>query len=549
MATTSDPARRSGNYPPTIWDDSYIQTLSVGVTEEEEIRRDKLKEDVRHLMDKEKGLVEQLELLDNLRQLGLSYHFEPEIKDVLKSINSMERINNELENNLHGNALLFRLLREYELDTSQLSVNLIDSFKSLKDGSKLKSLVHDIKGMLSLYEASYLAIEGEEALDEAGAVAAKYLGKVKGYASNRKIIEQIDHALELPLHWRMPRLHSRWFIDAYVTQENMVPMLLDLAKLDFNMVQSLHREELKEMSRWWNNLGLVCDELKFARDRLAEHYLGVMSFSFEPQFWRCRKGITKIGCFITTIDDIYDVYGTLDELELFTEVVDKWEFSAIQLLPDYMKTCLTLLFNTMKEEIANTASTIQGSYVHSYLKRSWADLCKAYLTEAKWYHTGYTPTFNEYLENGWVSISSILPLAFAYCLSDDSTIESLSAFEFYREIVRYSSILFRLYDDMATSKAEMQRGDVPKSIQCYMKEKNVSESVARDYIKCLITKYWKLLNNELATNSIYLDPFKRVIINIPRMAQCMFQNGDGLGDPNLHTREKVISLLIEPITL
>ncbi|KAK8969356.1 hypothetical protein KSP40_PGU008473 [Platanthera guangdongensis] len=548
-ATTSNPTRRSGNFQPTIWHDSYIQTLPGGFEEEECLnRRNELKEDVRHLIGKEKCLVEQLELLDNLRQLGLSYHFELEIKDAVQSISSMESTNSELENSLHGTALLFRLLREYELDASQLSVSLINMFKMLKDGSSKLNVVHDIKGMLSLYEASYLAVKGEEDLDEASDFSAKYLGKVRGSALNPQIIKQIDHALELPLHWRMPRLHTRWFIDAYETQENMYPMLLEFAKLDFNMVQGVHRKEIKEMSRWWENLGIVCDELSFARDRLVEHYLWAMGFCFDLKFWTCRKGLAKMCCFITTIDDVYDVYGTLDELELFTEMVEKWEFSALELLPDYMKTCLTLLFNTMNE-IACTNSTAQGSYVLSYLKRSWADLCKAYLTEARWYHTGYTPTLNEYLENAWASISSNLLLVFAHCVSGDVTVDSLNKFEFYPDIVRYSSILFRLYDDMGTSTDEMQRGDVPKSIQCYMKEKNVSESIARDYIKCLIKKYWTLLNHELAINSMNLDPFKRVAINIPRMAQCMYQHGDGHGVSNLRTRDIVISLLIDPINV
>ncbi|KAK8923880.1 hypothetical protein KSP39_PZI019653 [Platanthera zijinensis] len=552
-ATTSDPARRSGNYHPTIWDDSYIQTLYVGFTEEDcLIRRNKLKEEVRHLIGEERGLVEQLELLDNLRQLGLSYHFELEINDALRSINSMENLNNDLENNLHVTSLLFRLLREQGLHGSQLCLqDLVNNFKCEKANYNMNS-EHDFKGMLSLYEASYLAVDGEDALDEAGEFAAKFLDKAtKGSSVNNipdQLIKQIDHALELPLHWRMPRLHTRWYIDAYVTQDNsMDPILLELAKLDFNIVQSIYKNELKEMSRWWRNLGIVCDKLDFARDRLVEHYLWAVGFCFEPKYWKFRKGTTQMNCFITTIDDIYDVYGTLNELELFTEMINRWEFDALQSLPDYMKTCLTLLFNTVNE-IANTTSTKQGINVFPYLKRAWADLCNAYLTEARWYHTGYTPTLNEYLENAWISISGIFPLSFSYCLSGELTEESLNNFDCYHDIVRYSCMLLRLYDDMATSEDEMQRGDVPKSIQCYMKEKNVSESVARDYIKYLIKKYWKLLNKELATtNSINLEPFKRVITYIPRMAQCMYQHGDGHGDPNLDTRDRVISLLINPI--
>ena len=53
------------------------------------------------------------------------------------------------------------------------------------------------------------------------------------------------HALELPLHWRTDRLETRWFIDAYAKTKDMNPTLLELAKLDFNIVQSGHQEDLK----------------------------------------------------------------------------------------------------------------------------------------------------------------------------------------------------------------------------------------------------------------------------------------------------------------
>jgi hypothetical protein len=52
-----------------------------------------------------------------------------------------------------------------------------------------------------------------------------------------------------------------------------------------------------------------------------ENYLWTVGVIFNPHFTVCRRGLTKINCFITTIDDVYDVYGTVDELELFTDAV------------------------------------------------------------------------------------------------------------------------------------------------------------------------------------------------------------------------------------
>ena len=56
-----------------------------------------------------------------------------------------------------------------------------------------------------------------------------------------------------------------------------------------------------------------------------------MGFIFEPQFGYCRRMLTKLISLITTIDDVYDVYGTLDELELFTDAVDRLVVSVYSL--------------------------------------------------------------------------------------------------------------------------------------------------------------------------------------------------------------------------
>jgi isoprene synthase len=102
--------------------------------------------------------------------------------------------------------------------------------------------------MLSLYEASYLAFEGETLLDEAMAFTMMHLNDLKGDVS-QSMAEQVSHALEVPLHHRMLRLEARWYIEAYSKREDAISLLLELAKLDFNIVQSVFQRELQDMSR------------------------------------------------------------------------------------------------------------------------------------------------------------------------------------------------------------------------------------------------------------------------------------------------------------
>ncbi|KAH0727258.1 hypothetical protein KY284_003123 [Solanum tuberosum] len=114
---------------------------------------------------------------------------------------------------------------------------------------------------------------------------------------------------------------------------NANPLLLELAKLDFNIVQATHQHDLKILSR----------------NRLVENLFWAVGKNFEPQHSYFRRLITKIIVFVGIIDDIYDVYGTLDELELFTLAVQRWDTKAMEDLPDYMIVCYLALINTTNE--------------------------------------------------------------------------------------------------------------------------------------------------------------------------------------------------------
>lgn len=60
-----------------------------------------------------------LELIDDVKRLGLSYRFEKEIAEVLDRFLSLERCSTtSIHRNLHEAALSFRLLREYGYQVS-----------------------------------------------------------------------------------------------------------------------------------------------------------------------------------------------------------------------------------------------------------------------------------------------------------------------------------------------------------------------------------------------------------------------------------------------
>ena len=55
-----------------------------------------------------------------------------------------------------------------------------------------------------------------------------------------------------------------------------------------------------------------------------ETYLWIVAECFEPQYSYARRIQTKLLVLITVIDDVYHAYGTLEELELFTEAIERY---------------------------------------------------------------------------------------------------------------------------------------------------------------------------------------------------------------------------------
>ena len=144
-------------------------------------------------------------------------------------------------------------------------VEVFNIFKDNETNNFMESISSDIVGLLSLYEASFLMIKGEKILEQAREFSSKNLQqfvKVKANKeeTNGNLSILVGHALEVPLHWRVPRLEARWFIDLCREQkrDDIDPTFLELAILDFNLVQSKHLEELKELYRYILYIFDVC---------------------------------------------------------------------------------------------------------------------------------------------------------------------------------------------------------------------------------------------------------------------------------------------------
>jgi (3S)-linalool synthase len=127
---------------------------------------------------------------------------------------------------------------------------IVDIFRKFldKSGNFKESLTKDIWGMLSLYEASYLGTEDEDVLKKAMEFSRAHLKELIPHL-NPQVSRCIERSLTLPKHLRMARLEARNYMEEYSQTNNQIPALLELAKIDSDMIQSLHQRELTEICR------------------------------------------------------------------------------------------------------------------------------------------------------------------------------------------------------------------------------------------------------------------------------------------------------------
>ncbi|XP_058100953.1 (-)-germacrene D synthase-like [Magnolia sinica] len=511
-----------------------------------------LKEEVRRMLVNAKGSVQEMNLIDDIQRLGVAYHFEKEIDEALQRMyDAYTDVNYD---DLYAVALRFRLLRQggYNVSSDHDHENLngeADVFSKFKgeDGNFKATLSSNVRGMLSLYEAAYLSIQGEDILDEAIVFTSGHLKTIVAYL-HHPLDAKVQRALELPLHKRIPRLESRCYISLYPEVESHNDVLLELARLDFNCLQSLHQRELRDLSRWWKDLGLAT-KYPFARDRLVETYLWILGLYFEPQYTRARAITTKIMKISSIIDDTYDAYATFEELEIFTNAVYRWELEASEGLPDYMKACYLVLLNTV-DEIESQMMPDEKFYRTNYIKREMKVLVQSYLDEAKWVNRRHVPKIEEHLHVSLLSCGFSLLIGVGYVgMGDVASKEVFDWLNTHPKFVMDLSIVCRLVDDIVGHHFEQEREHVASTVECYMKEHGVSEEEACTKLREMIAMGWKDINKACLRPTVIPLPLLLRGTNLPRVIEDLYIHGDGYTHSKHETKEKVIALLVDPVPI
>ncbi|GKB67386.1 germacrene A synthase [Tanacetum coccineum] len=344
--TSSEPVRPLANFPPSVWGHRFLSfSLDKSELERYAIAMEKPKEEVRKLIvDPTMDSNEKLGLIYSVHRLGLTYMFLQEIESQLDKLFNEFSLQDYEEVDLYTISINFQVFRHLGY---KLPCDVFNKFKDASSGTFKESITSDVRGMLGLYESAQLRIRGEKILDEASVFIE---GKLKSVVNTLEgnLAQQVKQSLRRPFHQGMPMVEARLYFSNYEEECSSHDSLFKLAKLHFKYLELQQKEELRIVTKWYKDMRFQ-ETTPFIRDRVPEIYLWILGLYFEPRYSLARIIATKITLFLVVLDDTYDAYATIEEIRLLTDAINKWDISAMEQIPEYIRPFYKVLLDEYAE--------------------------------------------------------------------------------------------------------------------------------------------------------------------------------------------------------
>ncbi|KAK8945080.1 Beta-eudesmol synthase [Platanthera zijinensis] len=479
-----------------------------------------------------------LEMIDEIQHLGVAYHFELEIDEALERIQNTDF---HLNNDPHTIALGFRLLRQHRFP---ISSDIFNKFID-QNGDLADNLKQDAKALLSIYNACFLGIPGEKLLEKAANFTRTHLKLLIG-SIEPSTATTISRALETPRFRWMERLEAREYLQVYGHEKNRNEKLFEFAKLDFHLVQSIHLEELHNLTLWKNSIKFM-ENFSFARERMVELHFWMIGIYHEQGYSRARVMATKLLVLTSILDDIYDQYGTEEELQMLTNTIDRWDLMGVDLLPKYLHHFFTILYRTF-QEFEDELALEQNSFRVGYLKEEMKKLAHAYFVEVQWGNEQFVPNIEDHLR---ISLrSSVYPMIVCGSFIGMNEMIPQSVFDWitkFPQIVKSASFIGRVMNDITSDEHEQMDKHFASIIKSYTKEYKCIEEEARKNLMELVEDAWKILNEEYLLHSNLPIFLVQPIMNLARVTELFYKDKDNYTNPFSSMRDIIKLVIVEPI--
>ncbi|CAI0374743.1 unnamed protein product [Linum tenue] len=229
--------------------------------------------------------------------------------------------------------------------------------------------------------------------------------------------------------------------------------------------------------------------------------------------------------------------------------ITQWDTS-MKDLPEYMKLLYGAIIDVLDEVDAIT--TREGRpYCLDYGKQAEKNQMRAYLAEARWFAEGKVPTIEEYRRVGVYSCTyPLLAYSALAGMGDKAPKEAFDWLLADPKILVALSDHCRLMDDIVSHEFEQKRGHVSSSVECYMKQHDVSRVEAVDALNRTVEDDWKVINEEcldINRPDFVSKEAISMLVGLVRVMEVIYKDFDGYTFSNTTTMDMMNALLVTPI--
>ncbi|CAN1852498.1 Ent-kaur-16-ene synthase, chloroplastic [Linum perenne] len=367
------------------------------------------------------GIHTRLLLVDAVQSLGIYRHFLDEIRVTLDEIyKCWQQGDEEIFLDPTTCAMAFRLLR---LSRYPVSSDVFSRFtEDLFWNDTLEGYLKDERAVLELHKASNLIYLEDSILEEQQLWTHQFLVKLLDEQSSDRsrackyVSLQVHGVLNYPFEADMERLRHRRSIEQFCVDNTRTLKssfrcssfgnqdMLKLAVEDFNLCQSLHQEELAHLMRWLKEYKL--DGMRLAKEKMGYCFFSAAGTFFDPSLSQARISWAKHSLLTALIDEIYDMYGTLEEQLNLIDLMERWDVAGpkVDFCSERVESLYWALHSAICETVEN-AFAFQGRSVMDHVVEIWLDMMRSQLRESEWYRTNTQPTLEQYMSSARVSFA------------------------------------------------------------------------------------------------------------------------------------------------
>ncbi|CAN1852503.1 Ent-kaur-16-ene synthase, chloroplastic [Linum perenne] len=358
------------------------------------------------------GIHNRLCLIDAVDQLGIGRHFREEVNLALNEIyRSWEEGDEEIFLDCTTCAMAFRLLRLNGYPVSP------GKFLASIENETIEGYLNDERAVLELHKASKVIYPEETILEHQHSWTTRSLTNSHQDALQNPVHSNRSRACKyVSLQADMERLRHRRSIEQFCVDNTRTLKssfrcssfgnqdMLKLAVEDFNLCQSLHQEELAHLMRWLKEYKL--DGMRLAKEKMGYCFFSAAGTFFDPSLSQARISWAKHSLLTALIDEIYDMYGTLEEQLNLIDLMERWDVAGpkVDFCSERVESLYWALHSAICETVEN-AFAFQGRSVMDHVVEIWLDMMRSQLRESEWYRTNTQPTLEQYMSSARVSFA------------------------------------------------------------------------------------------------------------------------------------------------